>query len=225
MRQIALACALVALCACSEEESAQSAAPPGTIVPVITEAPAGTYTLEKSHASLLFRVDHLGFSMYTARFKRFDATLAFDPANPEAMSVTAAVDPASIETDFPYPETVDFNAVLRGKDWLNVAKFPAIAFRSTAVALTAPNRARVTGDLTLLGVTRPLALDVTFNGGYRGHPMDPNARIGFSARGTLKRSAYGMTAGIPPEGSAMGVGDAVEVIIEAEFSGPPIATQ
>ena len=79
---------------------------------------------------------------------------------------------------------------------------------------------RVRGDLTLQGVTRPIVLEATFNGGYAGHPMDPNARIGFSAQGTLKRSEFGIAQGIPAPGTTMGVSDEVNVVIEAEFTGP-----
>lgn len=187
------------------------------------DAPAGGYKLDKSHASLIFRVNHLGFSNYTARFKRFDATLQFDPVNPSAMSVTATVDPASIETDFPQPEKLDFNAELRGINWLNTAKFPSISYKSTGITLTGANRAEVTGELDLHGVKKPMTLEVTFNGGYPGMSLDPNARIGFSARGVLKRSDFGVKAGIPPAGSTMGVSDEVEVQIEAEFNGPPLS--
>ena len=81
---------------------------------------------------------------------------------------------------------------------------------------------RVRGDLTLHGVTRPIVLEATFNGGYAGHPMDPNARIGFSAQGTLKRSEFGRAQGIPAPGTTMGVSDEVNVVIEAEFTGPPL---
>jgi polyisoprenoid-binding protein YceI len=87
--------------------------------------------------------------------------------------------------------------------------------------MTAPNRAKVTGDLTLHGQTHPVTLDTTFNGGYAAMPHDPGgARIGFSARGSLKRSAFGISFGIPEPGSTMGVSDEVEIIIEAEFSKP-----
>ena len=189
---------------------------------VPTEARAGAYKLDKAHASLLFRVNHLGFSNYTARFRRFDADLRFDPAKPAAMSVSAMIDPSSIETDYPDPATLDFNAELRGSKFLDTVKFPAITFRSTAVELTGANTALVKGELGLHGVTRPMTLDVTFNGGYAGHPMDPQSRIGFSARGVLKRSEFGMGYGVPAEGSNMGVSDAVEVLIEAEFNGPPL---
>jgi polyisoprenoid-binding protein YceI len=187
------------------------------------DAPAGTYKLDKSHASLIFRVNHLGFSNYTARFKRFDATLQFDPTNPTAMSVTATIDPASIETDYPEPEKLDFNAELRGPNWLNTPKFPAISYRSTGITLTGANRAEVAGELEMHGVKRPIMLEVTFNGGYPGMSLDPQARIGFSARGTLKRSDFGIAFGIPPADSTMGVSNEVDVQIEAEFNGPPLA--
>jgi len=214
---------LLGVMACSPEDGghADHAAQDRT-APVSTEAPAGTYTLDKAHASLIFRVDHLGFSNYTARFRRFDARLQFDPSAPAGMSVTATIDPTSLETDFPDPDKLDFNAVLTGADWLAAAQFPEITFQSTSIELTGPDSAKMTGDLTLHGVTRPVTLDVTFNGGYAGHPMDPNARIGFSAHGALKRSAFGIALGIPPEGSKIGVSDEVAFTIEAEFSGPPL---
>ena len=68
-----------------------------------------------------------------------------------------------------------------------------------------------------------MTLDARFNGGYAGQSQDPNARIGFSAHGTLKRSEFGISFGIPEPGSVMGVSDAVEVIVETEFNGPPWA--
>jgi polyisoprenoid-binding protein YceI len=183
-------------------------------------APAGDYRLDPSHASLIFRVDHMGFSRYTARFKRFDAQLRFDPVDPARSSVAATIDARSLETDFPDPAKLDFNARLQNADWLDTARFPQMTYRSTRVTAGARGALRIDGELTLHGVTRPVALDATFNGGYPGMALDPHARIGFSARGTLKRSEFGIASGIPPPGSRMGVGDEVEVLIEAEFSGP-----
>jgi polyisoprenoid-binding protein YceI len=208
--------ALIALVAHAAGDTAEAAG----AAALAPDVPAGTYTLDRSHASLIFRVDHLGFSNYTARFTNFDAELVFDPAEPAASRLTATIDGRSLETDFPFPEQVDFNAQLQGEDWLNTADHPQMTYRSTTVELTGVNSARIDGELTLRGVTRPMALEATFNGGYAGHPMDPNARIGFSARGSLLRSDYGMAFGIPAPGSKMGVSDEVEVIIEAEFSGP-----
>lgn len=185
--------------------------------------PAGDYTLDRAHASLLFRVDHLGFSHYTARFTKFDAQLYFDPAHPETARVTAMVDARSLETDYPDPRTIDFNAQLQTETWLNTAAHPTMRFQSTAVHFTAPDKLRIEGRLTLRGITHPFTLYATYNGGYAGHPLDPHARIGFSARGSLLRSGYGMDFGIPTPEFPLGVSDEVEVIIEAEFNGPPWA--
>lgn len=233
MRFLATLFVLAALAACSRSEppagtgaassadalSAEAGSALAEATPV-ADVPAGSYTLDKYHASLLFRVDHLGFSNYTARFKQFDAKLEFDPANLTAAKLEASVDARSIETDLKEP-SLDFNAQLQGEQFLDTAQWPQMTYRSTRIEQTGPNTIRVYGDLTLRGVTRPVPLDVTFNGGYRGMQLDPHARIGFSGRGVLKRSEFGMTAGIPEAGSKFGVSDEVEVIIEAEFNGPP----
>jgi polyisoprenoid-binding protein YceI len=97
-----------------------------------------------------------------------------------------------------------------------------MVFRSTSIERSGANKARITGDFTMHGVTKPLTLEATYNGGYRGHPMDPRARIGFSATGVVKRSDYGVSLALPAPGSQMGVGDEVSIIIEAEFNGPPM---
>lgn len=223
---IALIAALLAACAQESPTAPPAGAPTERIAPVATDVPAGRYTLEKSHASLIFRVDHLGFSMYTARFRHFDATLELDPADPESASLTALIDAASIETDFPYPDMIDFNAKLRGEDWLDAAAHPEMTFAGRRVELTGPDTARITGDFTFRGVTRPVEFLARYNGGYRGFaPYDPQARIGFSAKGTLKRSEFGMTIGIPTPEAPIGVGDEVEFIIEAEFIGPPLPAE
>lgn len=201
--------------------SSPAAAPAATAGPfVMPKVPAGDYKLDPAHASLEFKVSHLGFSHYTARFSDFDAKLKFDPANPSASSVEATIDPKSLTLPSP---PAGFKDELTGKAWLDAAQYPAITFRSTKVEVTGANTAKITGDFTLHGVTKPVVLDATFNGGYAGHPMDPHARIGFSAHGVFNRSEFGMGFGVPAPGTTMGVGDAVDVQIEAEFSGPPLA--
>jgi polyisoprenoid-binding protein YceI len=196
---------------------------PSAAAAMATDIPAGAYTLDKAHTSLLFKVSHLGFSRYTARFRKLDAKLQFDPANLAATQLTATVDARSIETDFPDPATVDFNAQLQGAEWLNAAQFPQIEFRTTRVEPKGKHGMTVHGELTMRGVTRPIVLDATYNGGYSGHPLDPHARIGFSAQGALRRSEFGISGGIPEAGSNVGVGDKVTIVIESEFNGPPQA--
>jgi polyisoprenoid-binding protein YceI len=224
MKRAAWAIAALTVAACSQPpaektKSAEAPAAPAA-APAKNTAPAGEYKLDKTHASVTFRVNHLGMSRYTARFTGIDGVLQFDPANPAAMSIMASVDPKSIETDFPLEEP-DFDEELAGPQWLDAAKFPLITFKSTKVEPTGANTAKVTGDFTLHGVTRPLVLDATFNGGYAAGGMDPmGARIGFSAQGKIKRSDFGVSYGVPSPGSTFGVGDEVEILIEAEFTQP-----
>ena len=203
-----------------ETAPALAAAPPAFPDPALANgAGAGVYTLDKSHASLVFAADHLGFSNYVGQFTRFDATLTIDPAAPEAATLTATIDPTSLTIPSP-PE--GFLETLLGPDWFNAAAFPELTFTSTQIRQTGPSDAEVTGNLTFLGATLPVTFSARFNGAYPGYPhYDPNARAGFRASGSLSRSAFGMTYGLPPEGSTMGVGDEVKFWIDAEFTGPP----
>ena len=184
--------------------------------------PKGAYEIDKVHTSLVFRVSHLGFSTYTGRFTHIDAKLDFDPSRLAASRVNVTIDPRSIQADNAPSGFLDS---LAGKDWLNAAEFPVMSFRSTSVEIVGNNSFRLHGNLTLHGVTKPIVLDARYNGGYASHPYEPRARIGFSARGSFKRSDFGVSYGIPAPGTTMGVGDEVQVILETEFSGPPLAAK
>jgi polyisoprenoid-binding protein YceI len=197
--------------------AADSAPPTASLAP----APAGQYKLDPAHASVEFRVSHMGFSTFTTRFARFESTLTFDPKNIAASKVTTTIDAASIELNSWPKQCVD---ILKGPQLLNTEKYPNIEFKSERIKMTGPKTMQIQGTLTVLGVSRPIVLDATFNGGYAGIAnMDPDARIGFSAHGTVKRSEFGMNFGIPAAGTRVGVGDAINISIEAEFIGPPLA--
>jgi polyisoprenoid-binding protein YceI len=194
-------------------------APPA--MPAMSAPPAGEYHLDKSHASLQLRVSHLGFSTYTTRFSRFDADLTFDPSNLPASKLVTTVDTASLEMDAAPSMCID---IVKGPQLLDAAKYPKIIFRSQRVRMTGAKSFEISGTLNLHGVTRPLVLTGTYNGGYPGMAnMDPHARVGFSAHGAFKRSDFGMGYGVPAPGTTMGVGDLIDVSIEAEFTGPPLA--
>lgn len=223
--------AVLAACSPKSEptrnETSQAPAPAEVPAEAPVNVPAGAYTMDQAHTSVLLRLDHLGFSHYTARFKKTSAQLQFDPNNLAASSVTVNIEVKSLETDYPNVAEYDFNAELLNEQWLDAAKYPQITFRSTSVEVTGSRTMRIHGDLTFHGVTRPITLEARFNGGYAGHAIEKNARIGFSAQGKLKRSEFGVSAGttfdIPGLGPHKGVGDEVEVIIETEFTGPPWA--
>jgi polyisoprenoid-binding protein YceI len=197
-------------------QAAESAGPPAAA------PPAGAYKLDKSHASLVLRANHMGFSTYTTRFSRFDADLTLDPRNLSASRVVTTIDASSFEMDAAPQMCLD---IMKGPQMLDTAKFPQIVFKSEKIRMTGAKSMEISGTLTLHGVTRPTVLVATYNGGYDGMPnMDPQARVGFSARGSFKRSDFGIAYGVPAPGTTLGVGDLIDFSIEAEFTGPPLAT-
>ncbi|WP_340691308.1 YceI family protein [Hyphomonas sp.] len=235
MRLILASVSALALVACGAPTApAESAATPADAAPVAVpeavpaEAPAAdikygkaaTYKIDPNHASLIWRVKHMGLSNYTARFTNFDATLVFNPDDASATSLTATIDPTSVETDYPgdfkaghadSPYDTFDEEIAQSGDYFNAGAFPQITFNSATVTKTGPDTGTVTGDLTFLGVTKPVTLDVKYNG-VAQFPWAPEQdHIGFSATGTLTRSDFGLSAGTPY------VGDEVEIVIEAEF--------
>jgi polyisoprenoid-binding protein YceI len=214
------ACAVAFISLFSDlSRAADTTAPPA--MPAMAAPPAGAYKLDKSHASLVLRASHAGLSTYTTRFSRFDADLTLDPKILPASKVTATIDASSFEMDAAPQMCLD---IMKGPQMLDTAKFPRIVFESQSVRMTGAKSLEISGTLTLHGVTRPMVLTATYNGGYAGMPnMDPQARVGFSAHGSFKRSDFGITYGVPAPGTTMGVGDLIEFAIEAEFTGPPLA--
>lgn len=226
-----IASLLLALYSCSPGEPAPAATAPeaapaeiaaAPAAPDVSKLPAGAYKLDPSHATLVFKVNHLGFSNYTAQFRTFTADMTLDPAQPETAKLTANVELNSLAIPAPPAGFID---ELLSDTWLGASITPQMKFESTSITRTGPATADIVGDLTLKGATKPVTLHATFNGGYEGHPMDPAARIGFSAHGTLKRSDFGIDIGIPAPGSTMGVFDEVTIDIETEFTGPALKTQ
>lgn len=176
------------------------------------EVPAGKYSLDPAHASLTWKVSHLGLSFYTARFTKMTAELDFDPAKLDAAKVSVSVDAASVRTDYPFADKKDFDKNLSmGEEWFNAGEHPEITFVSTGVEMTGENTAKVTGDLTLLGVTKPVTLDVTLNKAMKEQPFAKKPALGFSGTATIKRSEFGMIKYVPM------IGDDVQLLIEAEF--------
>ena len=180
-----------------------AAAAPSTTDPA--KVPAGDYVLDKRHASLTVKIVHMGFSHYTARFNGLEGGFAYDPANWQATKLTFTVDPRSIDTHDPA-----FDKQIAG--YFEVEKFPAITFVSTGLQGGGDGKGTVTGDLTFHGVTRPVTLDVTFDGA--GHGMTPiGTRLGFSGATRIKRSDFGVSNFVLNQFTS----DDVDVIFEIEF--------
>ncbi len=170
----------------------------------VSTASAADYKIDPSHTHVLFLVNHLGFSNMIGLFGETTGTIGFDPATPAASKLKVDVKTGSLQTQFA-PRDVD----LKGADWFNVAEFPDMTFVGKTFTKKDDKSGQVTGDLTLLGVTKPVTLDVAFNkAGVR--PTDKADTVGFSARGSLNRSDFGLKTFIPY------IGDKVDLIIETE---------
>jgi polyisoprenoid-binding protein YceI len=175
----------------------------GTEVPV-----AGLYTLDPSHSEVGFQVKHLMVSKVRGNFTQFSGTVAIGD-DPLASSVEVDIEAASITTR---DETRDNH--LRTGDFFEVDQHPVITYRSTKVTPAGKGRYAVDGDLTIRGVTLPVALDVA----YEGATQDPwgNARLGFSASAVVDRDAFGLTWNQALETGGVVVGKKVTINIEAE---------
>lgn len=215
-----IAVSLAALVAACGQPAAQNegAAATTASAPVELKAPAGVYALDPTHATLQASVLHNSISNYTVRFNKIDGKVTLDPANLENSSVEFTVDPASVDANYPGDYT-GTHANSGFKSWnedianspsnLNARQFPQMTFKSTKVTKTGERTADVTGDLTFLGVTKPVTFKATFNGEIESHPFLQVPAIGFAAEGTFKRTDFGMALGY--------VGDEVTVRFDGEF--------
>jgi polyisoprenoid-binding protein YceI len=167
--------------------------------------PAGTYVLDKRHASLTAKIPHMGgFSRYTLRFTGLSGDFTIDPANWRATKITFTVDPRSADTGDP-----GFNKDIAG--FLGASKYPAITFASTELVGGDNGEGQLNGDLTLNGVTKPVTLNVTFNGVGPGL-LGAGTRMGFSGTTRIKRSDFHATA------ASQWAGDDVDLTFEIEFT-------
>jgi polyisoprenoid-binding protein YceI len=176
------------------------------------DMPEGNYAVDLTHASIVWKVSHLGLSDYVARFADFDANINFDPSDISKSKVTATINPMSIQTAYPKADEKDFDKVLATeKGWFNAGEFATITFSSSSIKMTNDTSAVMTGELSFLGVVKPVELDVTFNGAMLRQPFSGKPTMGFSASTVIKRSEWGMSKYVPS------IGDDVEVMIEGEF--------
>ena len=165
------------------------------------------FKIDPSHVHVAFEISHLGLSTTIGQFGGIAGTLTLDENEPANSAVDVTIDAASVDTNW---EARDEH--LRSPDFFNVAQFPTITFKSTKVETTGDSSAKIHGDLTLLGVTKPVVLDARLNQ-IGPHPLRPEQRVaGFSATTAIKRSDFGMNAYVPA------VGDDVTIQIEVEAS-------
>lgn len=173
---------------------------------LVSSAHATNYKFDPSHTTVNWSANHFGFSNPTGKFTEFEGGLNLDEKNPNKSSLDVIIKIDSLNTGLP-----KFDKHLKSADFFNVEKFPTAKFVSKSVVLKGKKEAKVNGELTLLGITKPITLNVTLN------KLDPNPftkkqTAGFSATATIKRSEFGMNYGLP------GISDNVRLTIEAEAS-------
>ncbi|MGH8171739.1 MAG: YceI family protein [Rhodanobacteraceae bacterium] len=177
----------------------------GVLALVSTSAFATTYTLDPQHTQVQFTWNHFGFSNPTGVFGKLDGTLEFDQADPTKSTVNVTIPLNSVNSN-----VAKLNEHLESADFFDAAKYPNATFKSTKVEKGAtPDQLKVTGDLTLHGVTKPVALDVTVNK-VGEHPIRKASTAGFDATATVQRADFGITKYVP------GVSDEIKIHITTE---------
>ncbi len=164
------------------------------------------YALDKTHADVVFWVDHLGYSKTWGRFNALDGTLMLDQENPENSAVAIVIRAGTIDTNLKKRDEH-----LRSPDFFNVQEFPTITFTSTKVEPTGERTAMITGDFTMLGVTKTIGFEATVNK-VAPFPMDKSKEVvGISAETVIDRTEFGMGYG------AGAIGTEIPIFLELEF--------
>lgn len=183
---------------------------------VAAVAQAVQYEIDPVHSSAQFSVRHLMVSNVRGEFAKVTGTVVHDPKNPQASSVEAIIDATSINT-----HETKRDDHLKSPDFLDVAKFPTLTFKSTKVEPAGEGKLRVTGNLTIHGVTREAVLEV--EGPSPEVKMGPAIRSGASATTTINRKDFGLTWNRLVEGGGVVVGDEVKITLEIEMKRTPPA--
>lgn len=171
-------------------------------------ARAGQYESDPGHSYIYFSYFHAGYSKPIIRWRDWKGTLDWNPGDPAQSELIVVINVAGVDTGLDL-----FDGHLTGADYFDAEQFPTITFKSTKLEQTGPQTGVLTGDLTIKGVTRPLSLDVTLNKAAKDDFFKAY-KLGFSARGQLKRSDFGLGAYVPV------VSDEVDLVIETEFNLP-----
>jgi polyisoprenoid-binding protein YceI len=168
------------------------------------------WTFDTTHSAATFSVKHMMITTVRGSLAVTDGKVTFDPANPAAASVEATLDAASINTGL-----ADRDGHLKSPDFLDVANFPTISFKSAKVEPTSETTARVTGDLTIRGVSKPAVLEVEFLGSGTD-PFTKAEKAGFTATTTINREDWGLTWNVALEAGGWLVGKDIRISLDAQ---------
>jgi polyisoprenoid-binding protein YceI len=164
-----------------------------------------TWTIDPVHSSVEFSLDYMGFSTYRTGFRALEGSLEFDPARPAASSVSASIPVASVDVT-----NERLMSRLMDPDLLGGRDHPTITFKSTRVEALDPDHWRVTGDLTIHGVARPVGLDTRYLGQAK-HPFSGKTAAAFRAETAIDRRDFGVTWNAPIDTGGAYLGERVHI--------------
>ncbi len=176
----------------------------------LADIPAGKYSADITHSSVLWKLDHSGFSMYRARFNDFTADIDLNPEDFTKSSVVVEIKVDSVDTAYPYAEKKDFNKKI-AEQIIGSKDAPLITFKSTEVSELNDGKFTIVGELSMAGQTHSITLDAQLNGSTPDHPFAKKPLVGFSATTSLDRTVWGVSKYAPR------IGAEVFVEIEGEF--------
>lgn len=170
-----------------------------------------TWVIDATHSNIGFTVTHLAISQVDGKFTNFEGSLVQEGEALEGATVSFSADVASIDTD---NEKRDGH--LQSPDFFDAANHPKVSFTSTAFEKTGENTYKLTGDLTMHGVTKPVTLDVTYGGSLK----DPygNTKAGFKIRGDINRTDFGLTWNAALEAGGVVVSEEVELVLNVQMA-------
>jgi polyisoprenoid-binding protein YceI len=188
------------------------------LLSAVAVAQAVEYQIDPVHSSAQFSVRHMMVSNVRGEFAKVTGTVVYDPKNPKASSVEATIDATTINTHEPRRDDD-----LKSPNFFDVAKYPTLTFKSKKVEPAGEGKLRVTGDLTIHGVTKEVVLDV--EGPTPEAKMGPNIKAGASAVTTINRKDFGLMWNRVLESGGVVVGDEVKITLEIEMGrkAPPPA--
>jgi len=169
-----------------------------------------TWTIDPDHSVAAFAVKHLKIAYVRGQFNSISGTITFDPADITQTTAEATIDAASLITGIRKRDDHVMSA-----DFIEASAFPFITFRSTKVESAGQNRAKMTGDLTIRGITKPVTLDVEFSGPVKS-PFGGEITMGFSASATVDRFAYGIAWNEIMEDGGFMIDKDVKITIDVE---------
>ncbi len=187
MTKILAATAVFAVLAASNPAHAQ--APAANADPAAVQS--GTYAIEPAHTQVTFSVLHMGFTHYEGRLTDASGTLQLSAKTPAQSAIEVTLPVATVSTT-----SAKLDGELKSKDWLDAASFPTMTFKSTSIVPTGKGQAKVMGDLTLHGVTKPVTLQAKFIGSGV-NPLSKKYTVGFDIAGDIKRSDFGVKTYVP----------------------------